>query len=127
VDKRQWREDCTAFLLEQLLEAVLEGQPQSVVVGRDDPHAADLRLQFKQMLMDIYMRFEQPRYNELQIDGSLVTFIGAGQIREWQKTHRIGVGEFWDNSCAHWQGPFWEPSACTVTNLIKEPMRDWRI
>ena len=97
------------------------------MVGPDRERTASLMWAFVRQARAKGLNPINSIHDRVEVDGSIIWFITATHAEQWMKQHRIGVGEFWDNSCAHWQGPFWELSACTVTKLIKEPMRDWRI
>ena len=114
MNSREWNRQCTTFLLQQLLEAVLDGQPHSVVIASSQEQERAMKLQFEQMLRDRNIPFEYTKnYRTTEVLGSTVQWTNA--FSGFLHLIKDGVGDFWDNSCAHWIGPFWDPPSTEIT------------
>lgn len=91
----------TKYLIGELVKAIQEGQPFSVVIAASTEHARYLQFKLCQALDaegELYVLLKGK--SRVIVDEQLVDFVGIQRIDEWRCGHR-GYGEFW-HEYAEW-------------------------
>lgn len=84
----------TEWMLQQLLESVLEGQPYSKVVGYSKQYSQQLKQRFLEMLhkTDLEVRYYS---NKIEAEGSIIEF--SGPLKDYEKVGDYRSGYFYDH------------------------------
>lgn len=84
----------TQWLLNHLLDSVIQGQPHSMVMGHSEEYSQHLKNRFLKMLD--FTDFDFKVYHDkIDVEGSMVEFRGPMKERDTSNTR--GVGLFYDH------------------------------
>ena len=86
----------TTAMLNVCLDAVLEGQPKSVVIGHNQAHAQELRRLFIDLLHEKIFDCTLIPRDGILYQGSEIRFISKSEYERFMEGRR-GWGEFWDH------------------------------
>ena len=84
----------TQWMLDHLLDSVIQGQPYSMVMGHSKEYSQNLKNRFLRMLE--FTDFEIKVYRDkIDVEGSLVEFRGPLRREDIPSTQRVGL--FYDH------------------------------
>lgn len=88
----------TTAMLNACIDAVLEGQPKSVVIGHSQWYARQLQIQMRDLMEKRGLNAIDSRYKTLTIfyQDSEIRFISKSEYEHFMCGRR-GWGEFWDH------------------------------
>lgn len=87
----------TQWMIDLLVDAVRDGQPYSIVVGRTQCHVEILKTRVTDGLKKAGMSIENNKLDRLRVEGSTVDFATIGTIQ--RKKMGVHAGIFYDHYC----------------------------